>query len=122
MAGPAGTGNDLSGERASHFAVCDDRSAVYENVVHADGKLVGLIEGGHVVNGFGVENDYVGAHTYFEHAAIGEPHALRRKRAKFAYGVGQSEKFFFAHVFGKNAWKGAVGTGMRMLFAEDAFG
>ena len=67
-----------------------------------------------------IEHDDVGPQPCFQHAAIGETHALRRQRGEFADGVFEWQLVLFAHVFSQDARKGAVRPRMRMLPAEYA--
>ena len=43
---------------AGHFALGDDGDAVDEDVIHADGELVGLGEGGFVGDGAFIDRDF----------------------------------------------------------------
>ena len=107
---------------AGHFAFFDHRHAVHQDIIHALGELVGLLEGGYVLDGGGVEDDDVGAHALLEHAAIGEAHALRRQRGEFADGIFERERVIFADIFSKNAGEGAVGAGVGVFLGQQAFG
>ena len=55
--------------------------AVDQHVVHPDRELIRVLEGRLVRDLFRIEDDDVGPHARFEHAAIGQPHPLRRQRA-----------------------------------------
>ena len=54
------------------LAVGDDGGAVDEHPLHAGGVLVGLVEGGGVAEGFGVEDHHVGVVAGLQRAAIFE--------------------------------------------------
>src|SRR6516165_10162367 len=68
---------NFAGELAGHFAFADYRDAVDEDVVHSNGELVGVFEGGLVGDRGRVKDDYISGHAFLQDAAVGETHALR---------------------------------------------
>src|SRR6266478_3522515 len=85
-----------SGQRAGHFGLIDDWHAVDEDVFHSLRQLVGILEGGDVMNGCRIEDDDVGAQARLQNATVRQAHALRRQRGEFADSVFEGELVFFA--------------------------
>src|SRR5436190_11315556 len=62
--------------RSGHrICVLDDDSAVYDDTLDAEGGLLGLVVGGAVGDGGGIEDDEVGEGTLADDAAIGKAKA-----------------------------------------------
>ena len=113
---------DFAGEGARHLSLIDHGDAVHQDVFHSFGKLIGIVEGGAVADGGGIEDDHVGPHAGFEHSAIGEAHALRGQRGEFADRIFEGQNFFFADIFGQDARERSVGARVGMRLAENSFG
>ena len=79
----------LARQRPRHLGAIDHRYAVDEYVLHTDGRLVGFLIGGDIVDGLRVEHDHVCPQAQLEHTSVVEFHPLRRQRAELADRVRQ---------------------------------
>ena len=61
--------------------------AVHQHPTHADGQFVRRAKGRAVRDGRRIEHHDVRPQAALQHAAIGEPHALRRQRGELADGL-----------------------------------
>jgi hypothetical protein len=77
-------------------------------VADAGGVVVGVEEGGVVLDGGGVEQDEVGAHAGAEEAAVGEIEALGGEGGHPADGVFEGDDLAFADIAGEDAGEGAI--------------
>ncbi len=81
------------------LAVLEHADAVYEDVPHADGVLMGLLVGGPVRDGGGIEDDDVGEIAFLQQAAMVEPQICRGQVAELADRRFEGQEFFFADIF-----------------------
>ena len=93
-------------------AMLQRQNAVDEYVFDSRRSSIGIIKGGNVVYGLRVKDGDVCEVIRPEQAAVFQLHALRRQGGKFADGIFQRQHMFLAHVFAKDAWKGAISAGM----------
>src|SRR5256885_11469968 len=118
----AGAAEHFAGQRARHFAMVDNGHAVDEYVFHSLRQLVGILEGGEVMNFCRIEYDHVGPQTGLQHAAVRQAHALGGQCSEFADSVFEGELAFFTNVLVENARERAVSAWMRMFLSEDTLG
>ena len=95
------------------FTVVDNDLAVYEDIVDACGREIGLFVSGAVLNCVVVENDGVGPKTFADYAAICKSQARCGPRSHFADGVFKSERVRFADVARDDAGKISVAARVR---------
>src|SRR6188474_1440209 len=78
---------------AGVLAVFEHLHAVDEDVLHAGGVLVRLLEGGVVGDRRGVEDDHVSEHAFLEEAAMVEAEIAGGQGAETSHSFGERERF-----------------------------
>ena len=79
----------LTGAGLSLLVVPDDELAVHENVVDAEWRCGGVLEGRLVDDRFGIEYDDVGDQSFPEKAPVGHLESCSNGARALAYGLGQ---------------------------------
>src|SRR5438128_9488547 len=103
------------------LAILDDLYAVNENVFHANGVLMRLVERRVIGDRRLIEHDHVREHSLFKKTAMIEAEIGGGQPAQSANRFLKRNYFFVAHVLAEEPRKISVRARVRVRFKENAF-
>src|SRR5256714_14058654 len=108
--------------RARELALLQYHLSVYEDVLDAHRRLMGLLERRAIDHGRRIEHGDVGVHPRPHETAIGQTDPLRRQRSHLPHGELEGEQLQVARVVAEDPRERPVGARMRGLRAERTVG
>ncbi len=106
---------------ASVFALFKNLHAVNENVFHADGILMRLVERRVIGDRPWIEHDHIREHSFFNETAMIEAEVSSWQSAQPSHRLSHRGNFLIPDIFAEHAREIPVGARMRVRFQEHAF-
>jgi hypothetical protein len=88
----------------------------------ADGVLVGLLEGGRVLDGVRIEHDKIGEVTFANRASLRDAELCGGEACHASHGFGEGQRTLVPDVLAENPWKRPIRPRMRRALGERALG
>src|SRR5699024_2792869 len=108
-----GGGQCGAGQVLGQFAAAQHGAAADQDVLDTGGQAPGLLVGGVVLDGLGIDQCNIGGHTGSEPSAVTEAEALGGAAGQVPGGLRPGPVVAVAHAFGQKPGEGAPAARMR---------